>query len=74
MNYKLLGKSGLRVSELSQFEDNLRCLESSLEARHIARLNEISHIELGFPMDFLHRKQVRDFLHGGLFDRIQPGN
>ena len=61
----------LGARKFSQFEDNLRCLEWSLEARHVARLDEISHIELGFPMDFLHRKQVRDFLHGGLFDRIQ---
>jgi len=26
---------------------------------------------VGFPTNFLHRKEVREFLHGGLFERIQ---
>jgi len=26
---------------------------------------------IGFPTDFLRRPFVRDFLHGGLFDRIK---
>ena len=43
----------------------------SLDQEHCARLEEVSRIELGFPTDFLHRKEVRDFLHGGLFDRIR---
>jgi len=34
-------------------------------------MNAVSQIELGFPTDFLHRPFVRDFLHGGLFDRIK---
>jgi aryl-alcohol dehydrogenase-like predicted oxidoreductase len=61
----------LGARKFSQFEDNLRCLEWMLEARHAARLDEASRIEHGFPMDFLHRKEVHDFLHGGLFERIQ---
>ncbi len=57
--------------KFSQFEDNLHCLDWSLDARHVARLDEVSRIELGFPMDFLHRKEVREFLHGGMFERVQ---
>ncbi|MGH8024629.1 MAG: aldo/keto reductase, partial [Limisphaerales bacterium] len=58
--------------KLSQFEENLKCLDWQLDARQIARLNEVSAIEMGFPMDFIQRKSVREFLHGGMFDRIQP--
>jgi len=57
--------------KFSQFEDNLKCLDWKLESKHLARLDEVSHVELGFPMDFLHRKEVHDFLHGGMFGRIQ---
>lgn len=56
--------------KFSQFEDNLNCLQWKLETKHMARLDQVSHIELGFPMDFLHRKEVREFLHGGIFDKI----
>ncbi|SRR5581483_5289362 len=57
--------------KFSQFEDNMHCLDWSLDARHVARLDEVSRIELGFPLDFLHRKEVREFLHGGMFERVQ---
>jgi len=57
--------------KLSQFEDNVRCLEWQLEPAHRAPLDDVSRIELGFPLDFLHRKEVRDYLHGGVFERIQ---
>ncbi len=62
----------LGARKLSQLEDNLRCLEWSLDAQQINRLDEASAIELGFPMDFLHRKGLRDALHGGMFERISP--
>ena len=61
----------LGARKFSQFEDNLRCLEWSLGASQLARLDQISRIELGFPMDFLHRKEVHEFLHGGTFEKIQ---
>ena len=63
----------LGARKLSQFEDNMRCLDWSLTATHLARLDEVSHVELGFPMDFLHRKEVHEFLHGGMFERITQG-
>lgn len=62
----------LGARKLSQFQDNIRCLDWSLTEMHLARLDEVSHVELGFPMDFLHRKEVRQFLHGGMFERIAP--
>jgi aryl-alcohol dehydrogenase-like predicted oxidoreductase len=62
----------LGAREFSQFEDNMRCLEWTLEPQHRALLEEVSRVELGLPMDLLHRPELRNFLHGGLFDRIQP--
>ena len=62
----------LGARTLAQLEDNLRCLEWSLDAQQIKRLDEASAIELGFPMDFLHRKGLHDALHGGMFERISP--
>ena len=60
----------LGARTLSQIEDNLKCLEWTLEREHVERLDQASKIELGFPTDFLLR--VRELLHGGLFDRIEP--
>jgi aryl-alcohol dehydrogenase-like predicted oxidoreductase len=57
--------------KLSQLKDNLSCFELALAAPHLKHLDEVSRVEVGFPMDFLHRKEVHDFLHGGLFERIQ---
>ena len=61
----------LGARTLAQFEDNLRCLKWSLHAKQLARLDEVSHIELGFPTDFLRLKPVHEFLHGGMFERIE---
>jgi len=57
--------------KLSQFEDNLKCLEFRLDDKQMQRLDELSSIELGFPHDVLQRKEVRDFNYAGMFDRIQ---
>jgi aryl-alcohol dehydrogenase-like predicted oxidoreductase len=57
--------------KLSQLEDNLNCVKWSLNAKQLAQLNGVSQIEHGFPRDFLDRPFVRDYLHGGTFDRIE---
>ncbi len=61
----------LGARTLRQLEDNLSCVKWSLNTKQLAQLDEVSRIEPGFPMDFLDRPFVRDFLHGGLFDRIE---
>lgn len=38
--------------KLSQFQDNLDCLEVKISPEQLQRLNEISKIEPGFPHDF----------------------
>lgn len=60
----------LGARKFSQLDDNMKCLEWTLAPEHRTRLDKASHIDLGFPMDFLHRKEVHDILHGGMFDRI----
>jgi aryl-alcohol dehydrogenase-like predicted oxidoreductase len=56
--------------KLSQFKDNLACLDVTLTAEHLQRLNEVSQIELGFPHDFLSNDVIRDRLYGGTFSSI----
>ncbi|OCQ90011.1 aldo/keto reductase [Nostoc sp. MBR 210] len=56
--------------KLSQFQDNLACLDITLSPEHLQRLNEVSQIELGFPHDFLQNDMIRDRLFGGTFNAI----
>ncbi len=60
--------------KVSQYEDNMKCLSWKLNSQQLEKLNEVSAIEMGFPMDFIHRKGVREFLHGGMFDKIQSSH
>lgn len=57
--------------KLTQFQDNLACLDVSLSPEHLQRLNEVSQIELGFPHDFLQNDTIRDRLFGGTFSTIE---
>ncbi len=72
----LLAQSGVTIPiigarKLSQFQDNLACLDVTLAPEHLQRLNEVSQIELSFPHDFLSKDTIRDRLFGGTFDTIQ---
>lgn len=49
---------------LEQLEDNLQCLEYPLEDHHLQSLNEVSAIDLGFPMEFLKGEHVQNLLFG----------
>jgi aryl-alcohol dehydrogenase-like predicted oxidoreductase len=60
----------LGARTLSQFKDNLACLDLVLPEEDLKRLDEASKITLGFPHDFLNRTQVRDFFHGGTWEQI----
>jgi len=55
----------LGARTVQQIEDNLGSLDFTLEAEHLARLEEVSAIELGFPHDFIRTPQVRDIITGG---------
>jgi len=56
--------------KFDQLQDNMKCIKWSLNAKQLAELDEVSRIEQGFPKDFLEKPFVRDFLHGGMYDRI----
>ena len=55
---------------VQQIEDNLGALAFTLSDEHIARLNQVSQIELGFPHDFLDSPMVADLLYGGTLPSI----
>lgn len=51
---------GARRTE--QLADNLAALDFTLEPEHVAKLSEVSQMELGFPHDFLRRDMIRSML------------
>lgn len=60
----------LGATKPHQLEDNLRALEVSLSTDHLARLDEASAIDLGFPHEFLTSGGVKDLVFGGTFNQI----
>jgi aryl-alcohol dehydrogenase-like predicted oxidoreductase len=54
----------------AQAKDNLGCLNYSLTEEHMAKLNEVSTINYGFPHEFLSSDFVRDLVFGGTFEKI----
>jgi aryl-alcohol dehydrogenase-like predicted oxidoreductase len=53
-----------------QLADNLGALDATLDDDHVARLDEVSEVSLGFPGEFLQSGMVNDIIHNGLRDRI----
>lgn len=60
----------LGATKLSQIKDNLESLDHPLEAEHIARLNEISAIDLGFPHDMINGQEVRRLVTSDTYESI----
>ncbi len=54
----------------SQIEDSLGSLTVELSQSNLERLNQASHLDLGFPHDFLAAPHVRELVYGGLFESI----
>jgi len=59
---------GARTAE--QINQNLACLQFTLNDHQMERLNKISKVEMGFPHDFLNSETPRSFLYGGMADQI----
>ena len=55
---------------LDQLRDNLGSLDVTLTAEQLARLDEVSRIEPGFPHDFLESDHIRDIVFGGTRESI----
>jgi aryl-alcohol dehydrogenase-like predicted oxidoreductase len=58
----------LGTRTLAQTRDNLGCLELELTPEQLARLDEVSRIEPGFPGAFL--EQVQRMIYGDTFPKI----
>ncbi|MES2519912.1 MAG: aldo/keto reductase [Bacteroidota bacterium] len=56
---------------LTQIEDSLGCTNFELSTEHIAQLDTISKIELGFPHDFLASENVKNILSGDTWGRLE---
>ncbi len=57
----------------AQLEDNLGALDVMLDGGQLARLDEASRIELGFPHDFLGRDgSAKQFVYGETLERLDP--
>jgi aryl-alcohol dehydrogenase-like predicted oxidoreductase len=54
----------------AQLADSLGVVDVQLSDAHLAHLDTISKIDLGFPHEFLHRPYVQDLVFGGLQDRL----
>jgi aryl-alcohol dehydrogenase-like predicted oxidoreductase len=54
----------------AQLKDNIDCLKYSLNDGQIAKLNEASKIDLGFPHNFLSSDNIRDIVFGGTYNKI----
>jgi aryl-alcohol dehydrogenase-like predicted oxidoreductase len=46
----------------SQLRDNLACLEFELSEKQLQRLDEVSQVELGFPLDYY--EDVKEYVYG----------
>jgi aryl-alcohol dehydrogenase-like predicted oxidoreductase len=55
---------------LEQLQDNLGALSVSLTPEQMERLDEVSRIDLGFPSNFLGQDNIREYVYGGTYDRI----
>jgi aryl-alcohol dehydrogenase-like predicted oxidoreductase len=56
--------------KLAQVKDNLACLDVKLAPAQIDRLDAVSKIELGFPLDMFSKEMVRSLRSGGMQDQI----
>jgi aryl-alcohol dehydrogenase-like predicted oxidoreductase len=56
--------------KLAQVKDNLACVDVKLTPAQIDRLNAVSQIELGFPLDMYTKDMVRSLTSGGMRDQI----
>lgn len=54
----------------TQLKDNIDCLKFSMNDGQIAKLNEASKIDLGFPHTFLSSDNIRNLTFSGTYNKI----
>lgn len=55
---------------VAQMQDALGSVDVTLDEQTLERLDEVSGIELGFPLDFLASENVRELVHGETYGRF----
>lgn len=68
--YRFIPIVGAR--KVAQIHDTLASGGVTLSPEQLARLDEVSRIELGFPHDFLASPGVQDLVHGEVRTRVDP--
>jgi len=58
----------IAARKVSQIKDNLACLDITLSPERLRRLDEVSRVSLGFPLDFL--VEARSLVYGNKFEAI----
>lgn len=59
------------ATKASQVEDNLKCIQLTLSAEQIKRLDDVSSFDPGFPQAFFNEDAVKTNLYGGFYDSIE---
>ncbi|TWR23995.1 aldo/keto reductase [Mucilaginibacter achroorhodeus] len=59
------------ATKVDQLKDNLKTVDVTLTEQHIAKLDEASKIELGFPGDFFNEDAVKMNSFGGFYDKVE---
>ena len=57
--------------KVEQLQDNLACLNLQLNESYLAKLNQVSAIELGFPYQFLEQEPIQQNVYGNYLDRLE---
>ncbi len=55
--------------KVSQLRDNMACVDVELSAEHMRRLDEVSRVDLGFPLAFL--EHAKEIMYGKTFPLIE---
>ena len=58
------------VTSEEQMRDNLGCLDVELDAEQVARLDEVSAIDLGFPYEFLRSDYIKRLVYGDAYELV----
>jgi aryl-alcohol dehydrogenase-like predicted oxidoreductase len=61
----------LGARTLTQLSDNLGCLEFQVPQEAMARLDEVSRVDLGFPHEMLNSEYIRKIVYSGFYERLQ---
>ena len=59
------------ATKLEQLEQNLQAIDVVIPEEDMKHLDEISAIDLGFPMKFFQEEAVRVNTYGGFYDKIE---